>query len=150
MSVYNNELKSRNFIVPGLIAVILMIIAALLTSLTIAREWENGTMEQLLSTPVRPMELLLGKLCAYFVLGMADMVIALIVGVGVFGVPLRGSVLLLAAGGACSCSAPSAGASCFPRSRARSCWRTRPACCPASCRRSCCRASSTPSTTCRS
>ncbi len=97
---YNNELKSRNFIVPGLIAVILMIIAALLTSLTIAREWENGTMEQLLSTPVRPMELLLGKMCAYFVLGMVDMVIALIVGVGVFGVPLRGSVLLLAAGGA--------------------------------------------------
>ncbi|MBI5281733.1 MAG: ABC transporter permease, partial [Candidatus Solibacter usitatus] len=89
--LYNNELKSRNFIVPGLIAVILMIIAALLTSLTIAREWENGTMEQLLSTPVRPAELLLGKLCAYFVLGMADMAISLGVGVGVFGVPMRGS-----------------------------------------------------------
>jgi ABC-2 type transport system permease protein len=98
--VYNNELKSRNFIIPGLIAVILMIIAALLTSLTIAREWENGTMEQLLSTPVRPIELLLGKLCAYFVLGMADTAIALIVGVGVFGVPLRGSLLLLGAGSA--------------------------------------------------
>ena len=82
--LYNNELKSKNFIVPGLIAVILMIIAALLTSLTIAREWENGTMEQLLSTPVRPTELLLGKLAAYFVLGMADMVISLIVGVGIF------------------------------------------------------------------
>ena len=93
--LYNNELKSKNFIVPGLIAVILMIIAALLTSLTIAREWENGTMEQLLSTPVRPTELLLGKLAAYFVLGMADMVISLIVGVGIFGVPLRGSTLLL-------------------------------------------------------
>jgi ABC-2 type transport system permease protein len=93
--VYNSELKSKNFIVPGLIAVILMIIAALLTSLTIAREWENGTMEQLLSTPVRPIELLLGKLCAYFVLGMIDMVIALIVGVGVFQVPLRGSPVLL-------------------------------------------------------
>ena len=93
--VYNNELKSRNFIVPGLIAVILMIIAALLTSLTIAREWENGTMEQLLSTPVRPAELLLGKLSAYFVLGMADMVIALALGVTVFGVPMRGSLLLL-------------------------------------------------------
>lgn len=93
--VYNNELKSRNFIVPGLIAVILMIIAALLTSLTIAREWENGTMEQLLSTPVRPAELLLGKLSAYFVLGMADMVIALALGVLVFEVPMRGSLLLL-------------------------------------------------------
>ncbi len=93
--LYNNEMKSRNFIVPGLIAVILMIIAALLTSLTVAREWENGTMEQLLSTPVRPSELLLGKLSAYFLLGMADMTIALIVGVGVFGVPLRGNMLLL-------------------------------------------------------
>lgn len=98
--LYNNELKSRNFIVPGLIAVILMIIAALLTSLTIAREWENGTMEQLLSTPVRPSELLLGKLAAYFVLGMADMIISLIVGVGVFGVPMRGSTLLLICSGA--------------------------------------------------
>lgn len=93
--LYNNELKSKNFIVPGLIAVILMIIAALLTSLTIAREWENGTMEQLLSTPVRPSELLMGKLLAYFALGMIDMAIALVLGVGVFGVPLRGNPLLL-------------------------------------------------------
>lgn len=96
--VYNNELKSRNFIIPGLIAVILMIIAALLTSLTIAREWENGTMEQLLSTPIRPLELLLGKLCAYFVLGTVDTIIALVIGLGVFRVPLRGSPLVLAAG----------------------------------------------------
>jgi ABC-2 type transport system permease protein len=93
--LYNSELKSRNFIVPGLIAVILMIIAALLTSLTIAREWESGTMEQLLSTPVRPAELLMGKLCAYFSLGMIDMVIALIIGIEIFGVPLRGNPLLL-------------------------------------------------------
>ncbi len=93
--VYNNDLRSRNFIVPGLIAVILMIIAAMLTSLTVAREWENGTMEQLLSTPVRPAELLLGKLGAYFLLGMADMALALVVGVGIFGVPLRGSPLLM-------------------------------------------------------
>ncbi len=93
--LYNNELKSKNFIVPGLIAVILMIISALLTSLTVAREWESGTMEQLLSTPVRPVELLMGKLLAYFVVGTADMAIALVLGVGVFGVPLRGNVLLL-------------------------------------------------------
>lgn len=93
--VFNPELKSRNFIVPGLIAVILMIIAALLTCLTIAREWEQGSMEQLLSTPVRPTELLLGKLLAYFLLGLVDMAIAIIIGVGVFGVPLRGSPLLL-------------------------------------------------------
>jgi ABC-2 type transport system permease protein len=93
--LYNSELKSKNFIVPGLIAVILMIISALLTSLTIAREWETGTMEQLLSTPVRPAELLLGKLCAYFVVGLADLALALAIGVGVFGVPLRGNVVLL-------------------------------------------------------
>src|SRR5271157_3988474 len=94
--LYNSDLKSKNFIVPGLIAVILMLIAAMLTSLCIAREWENGTMEQLLSTPLRPAELLFGKLCAYFVLGMIDMLIALIVALGVFDVPMRGSVLLLA------------------------------------------------------
>lgn len=95
--LYNHELKSKNFIIPGIIAVVLMIVSALLTSLTIAREWESGTMEQLLSTPVRPAELLLGKLCAYFVLGMADVVLALVAGVGVFHVPLRGNVLLLIA-----------------------------------------------------
>lgn len=93
---YNDNLKSRNYIVPGLIAVTLMIIASLLTSLTMAREWETGTMEQLLSTPVRPAELVLGKLSAYFALGIVDMVICLVVGVFVFGVPLRGNVLLLA------------------------------------------------------
>lgn len=93
--IYNTELKSKNFIIPGLIAVIMSIVAGMLTSLTIAREWEGGSMEQLLSTPVRPAELLLGKLCAYFLVGMADMAIALIVGVGFFGVPLRGSLFLL-------------------------------------------------------
>ena len=92
---YNPDLLSQNFIVPGLIAVILMIIAANLSSLTIAREWENGTMEQLLSTPVRPSELAFGKLFAYFVIGMADMLVCLAVGVFAFGVPLRGSLPLL-------------------------------------------------------
>src|SRR5262245_35762859 len=92
---YNNDLKSRNYIVPGLIAVILMIVAALLTSLTIAREWENGTMEQLLSTPVRPVELLIGKLSAYFVLGVADMLLSLALGIFVMRVPFHGSVVLL-------------------------------------------------------
>jgi ABC-2 type transport system permease protein len=92
---YNPDLLSQNFIVPGLIAVILMIIAANLSSLTIAREWENGTMEQLLSTPVRPAELAFGKLSAYFVIGIADMLVCLAVGVFAFGVPLKGSLLLL-------------------------------------------------------
>ncbi|HXG32926.1 MAG TPA: ABC transporter permease [Bryobacteraceae bacterium] len=96
---YNAELKSRNFIVPGLIVVILMIIAALLTSLTIAREWEMGSMEQLLATPLRAQELVLGKMAAYFVLGLADMLAAAGAGVLVFGVPLRGNPLLVFASG---------------------------------------------------
>ena len=92
---YNSELKSKNYIVPGLIAVIMMIIAALLTSLTIAREWDTGTMEQLLSTPVRPAELVLGKLSAYFVLGIIDMVMTIGIGIYLFGAPLRGNPLFL-------------------------------------------------------
>ncbi|HEU0008145.1 MAG TPA: ABC transporter permease [Terriglobia bacterium] len=92
---YNSELKSKNYIVPGLIAVILMIISALLTSLTIAREWEMGTMEQVLSTPLRPAELVLGKMSAYFTLGLADALIAVGIGVLLFGVPLRGNLVLL-------------------------------------------------------
>jgi ABC-2 type transport system permease protein len=93
---YNSSLESKNYVVPGLIAVILMILAGQLTSLTIAREWEMGTMEQLLSTPLRPTEMLLGKMLAYFAVGLADSVIALVVGVTVFAVPFRGSIPLLA------------------------------------------------------
>jgi ABC-2 type transport system permease protein len=92
---YNPDMVSRNFIVPGLIAVIMMIITGNLSSLTIAREWENGTMEQLLSTPVRPSELVLGKLAAYFLVGLLDMVICMFVGVYLFGVPFQGSLTLL-------------------------------------------------------
>jgi ABC-2 type transport system permease protein len=92
---YNSELKSKNYIIPGLIAVILMIISAMLTSLTIAREWEMGTMEQILSTPLRSAELVLGKMSAYFTLGLIDALIAVAIGVLLFGVPLRGNVALL-------------------------------------------------------
>jgi ABC-2 type transport system permease protein len=92
---YNSDLKSRNFLIPGLIAVVLMIIAALLTSLTIAREWENGSMEQLLSTPLRPAEIVLGKLSAYFAVGAVDVVTSVLLGVFIFDVPLRGSLLFL-------------------------------------------------------
>jgi ABC-2 type transport system permease protein len=88
---YNSSLQSKNYVVPGLIAVILMIIAALLTSLTIAREWEMGTMEQLLSTPVRPAEIVLGKMFAFFVIGVADSSIAVFIGIVFFEVPFRGS-----------------------------------------------------------
>jgi len=93
---YNSSLESKNYVVPGLIAVILQIIAALLTSLTIAREWEMGTMEQLLSTPLRPTEIVLGKMMAYFLVGVVDALVALLVGLFVFTVPLRGSIPLLA------------------------------------------------------
>jgi len=93
---YNSSLESKNYVVPGLIAVILQIIAALLTSLTIAREWEMGTMEQILSTPLRPAEMVLGKMFAYFAVGLADATIAVLVGVFVFEVPFRGSLPLLA------------------------------------------------------
>jgi ABC-2 type transport system permease protein len=92
---YNPELKSRNFIIPGLIAVIMAVIAAILTSLTIAREWERGTMEQLITTPIKTQELILGKLIPYYLIGFADVAIAVLIGVILFGVPLRGSVLLL-------------------------------------------------------
>jgi ABC-2 type transport system permease protein len=93
--LYNNELKSRDFIVPGMIAVILAIITALITSLTIAREWETGTMEQLLSTPLRPAEIVLGKMLAFFALGFLDMVLSIAIGLLVFQVPLRGNPLIL-------------------------------------------------------
>jgi ABC-2 type transport system permease protein len=92
---YNSQLKSKNYIVPGLIALILMIIGALLTSLTLAREWEMGTMEQVLSTPLRPAEIALGKMSAYFILGLLDMFMTILVGVGIFQVPQRGSYVFL-------------------------------------------------------
>jgi ABC-2 type transport system permease protein len=92
---YNSTLESTNYIVPGLIAAMMMVIAALLTSLTIAREWEMGTMEQLLSTPVRAGEIVLGKMLAFFVVGAADTTIAVLVGIFVYGVPFRGNVLVL-------------------------------------------------------
>jgi ABC-2 type transport system permease protein len=92
---YNADLESRNFIVPGLIAVIMMVIAALLTSLTISREWERGTMEQLISTPVKGPELIVGKLVPYFAIGMFDVLVAVLMGEFLFHVPLRGSIPLL-------------------------------------------------------
>ncbi len=92
---FNPDLESKNYIIPGIIAVIMGLIAALLTSLTVAREWENGTMEQLISTPVRGSELILGKLLPYIVIGMFDVLIAVLMAVFLFQVPLRGSVPLL-------------------------------------------------------
>lgn len=92
---YNTELKSRNFIIPGLIAVIMAVIVALLTSLTVAKEWDRGTMEQLISTPIKPFELILGKLVPYFAIGFTDTVLAVMMSTMFFGVPFRGSIILL-------------------------------------------------------
>ena len=92
---YNETLDSRLAIVPGLIAVVMMIIAAMLTSLTIAREWERGTMEQLASTPVDPLEVILGKLLPYLVIGLIDVAVTVGLSLTVFRVPFRGSGTLL-------------------------------------------------------
>jgi len=92
---FNADMESKNYIIPGLIAVIMMVIAALLTSLTVAKEWERGTMEQLISTPVKGWELILGKLLPYFAIGMLDVSLAVLMGEFLFNVPLRGSAALL-------------------------------------------------------
>ena len=92
---FNAEMESKNYIIPGLIAVIMMGITALLTSLTVAREWERGTMEQLISTPIKGRELILGKLLPYFIIGMFDVLLAVLMGQFLFHIPLRGNVVLL-------------------------------------------------------
>lgn len=93
---YNEELASRNFLIPGSIALIMTLIGTLLTALVVSREWERGTMEALMSTPATIVEILIGKLIPYFVLGMCSMLMCTIVAVGFYGVPLRGSWWLLA------------------------------------------------------
>jgi len=92
---FNADLESKHYIIPGLIAVIMLVIAAMLTSLTVAREWERGSMEQLISTPIKGRELILGKLLPYFTIGMLDVALAVLMGELLFHVPLRGSVALL-------------------------------------------------------
>ena len=93
---YNPNLESRHMIVPGLIAIIMSIIAAMLTALTIAREWERGTMEQLAATPVSRIEVVLGKLLPYLGIGLFDVAVTVSAGMLIFGTPLDGSVPLLA------------------------------------------------------
>lgn len=93
---YNETLDSASMIVPGLIAVIMSIIAAMLTSLTIAREWERGTMEQLASTPVSRAEVILGKLVPYLVIGLIDVAVAVVVARTIFHVPFSGNLALFA------------------------------------------------------
>lgn len=92
---FNEDLQSRNFIIPGVVALVLALVGAQLTSLTIAREWERGTMELLLSTPATPMELMIGKLAPYFLIGLLDAAICLTFAVGWFDVPFRGAFITL-------------------------------------------------------
>jgi len=92
---YNENLESSAFIIPGVLALVMSVIGAFLTSLTIAREWERGTMEQLISTPVTAMEIMLGKLAPYFALGMLDTIISALVAIYWFDVPFRGSWVTL-------------------------------------------------------
>jgi ABC-2 type transport system permease protein len=92
---YNPAVDSHDFLLPGAVAIILTLIGTLLTALVIAREWERGTMEALMATPVARLEFLLGKVIPYFLLGMAGMGLAVAATVFLFGVPFRGSILAL-------------------------------------------------------
>jgi len=92
---YNPDLKSRNFMVPGVLATLLMILTALLTSLAIVKEKEFGTMEQLMVTPIRPYALIIGKLTPFVMIGTIDVILALLVAVHWFKVPIKGSLLML-------------------------------------------------------
>ncbi|MFP4355477.1 MAG: ABC transporter permease [Phycisphaerae bacterium] len=94
---YNREVRSRNFLVPGLVAIIMTLIGAMLTALVMAREWQRGTMEAVLVSPVRMREILLGKLLPYFLLGMGSMALSTAMAVWLFDVPLRGSLWVLTA-----------------------------------------------------
>lgn len=92
---FNSEVRSRNFLVPGLIAVIMTLIGALLTAMVMAREWERGTMEALLVTPARMREIIFSKLAAYFLLGIGGMLLSVGMAIYLFNVPLRGSFAVL-------------------------------------------------------
>ncbi|HKO03309.1 MAG TPA: ABC transporter permease [Candidatus Acidoferrales bacterium] len=92
---FNEDLESMANIVPGVVALVMAVVGAFLTSLTIAREWERGTMEQLISTPVGALEIQIGKLIPYFLIGMADTAVCAALGVWWFGVPFRGSWAVL-------------------------------------------------------
>ncbi len=92
---FNEDLESRNFIVPGIIAIIIMIVGAMLTSLVIAREYENGTMETLRSLPISAGELLTGKAIPYFLIGLTDVLIAILMGQMLFGIVMKASFWLM-------------------------------------------------------
>lgn len=93
---FNPDLKSRNFFVPGVIALLLTLVSLVLTSFSIVREWEVGTMEQLIVTPLRPVELVAGKTLPFLLLGLVDLTLIFLVGIIWFRIPFRGDILLLA------------------------------------------------------
>lgn len=95
---FNSNVRSRNFLVPGVVAVVMTLIGALLTALLMAREWERGTMEALMVTPVSMREVLIGKILPYFILGMGGLALSVAMGVWLFEVPLRGSLWVLLLG----------------------------------------------------
>jgi len=97
---FNSELRSRNFLVPGLVAIIMTLIGALLTAMVMSREWERGTMEALLVTPLSMSEVIVGKLLPYFILGMGGLVLSVGMALFLFDVPLRGSLWVLIAASA--------------------------------------------------
>jgi len=92
---FNAAVRSRNYLVPGLIAIIMTLIGAMLTSMVVAREWERGTMEALMVTPVSMKEIIASKIIPYFILGMGGMLLSVLMAVFLFQVPLRGSMWLL-------------------------------------------------------
>lgn len=94
---YNPSLQSRNFLVPGSIAIVMTMIGTLLTALVVAREWERGTMEAMLATPITMAEFIASKIIPYFFLALCSMALCTAIGVFVFGVPFRGSILALLA-----------------------------------------------------
>jgi ABC-2 type transport system permease protein len=92
---FNEDLNSRNFVIPGVVAMVLALVGAQLTSLTISREWERGTMEVLISTPVTPTELMVGKILPYFAIGLLDAAFCLALAVFWFEAPFRGALATL-------------------------------------------------------
>jgi len=94
---YNPDLKSRNFMVPGVLGLLLMVMTMILTSLAIVKEKELGTLEQLIVTPIRPYQLIIGKLAPFFVIGVIDVVLVILVALLVFALPVKGGILLLIA-----------------------------------------------------
>lgn len=97
---FNSELLSRNYFVPGVLVNIIMIVTVMLTSLAIVREKEIGTMEQLMVTPIRPIEMIIGKTLPFGVVGMLDLILTTVLALAVFQIPFRGSLVLLLFSGA--------------------------------------------------